>query len=176
MAGFTIEVEGMDYLDMLVKNLKTIPMQKFFREIMTEAKKDVIADYSKVVGFSGLGGGSGSGNKDFTASVSTTKTGATLTVRGKDVGFIEFGAGLYTTWDEFAEQVPYSVAVGSYSIWHGSEMGQFARSGFNFWYYDDQKFTGLVPSQGMQHALDKLRHDMKDRIRKRIAEWIVNGK
>lgn len=156
-----------DYLDMLVKRLDTIPVRKFLKDLMLDAKKMVIKAY---------GSQPFSGNEDFTATVRTTPMSATLTVRGEDVGFLEFGAGLATEWDEFASKVPYSVAPGSYSMWHGEKMGQFARTGLNFWYYERVKYTAIAPTRGMQYTLDELRRTITDYMRKRIASWLVNGK
>lgn len=162
--GITIEIDGFDYLDAFVKNLDTIPIRKFLGDMMKGAKKIVQQAYSLH---------SFSGNTDFRVSYRTTKDSATLTVRGADVGFLEFGAGVSTSGDEFEDQVPYPVGVGSYSVEH---RGQFANTMFSFWYYDRTRYHGIVATHGMQEALDTLRLDVRDYLIKRIASWIVNGK
>ena len=165
----TVEV-SFDYLDMLVKRLDTIPVRKFLKDLMMGAKQMVIEAYSSQPF---------EGNTDFTASVRTTETTATLTVRGKDVGFLEFGAGLGTDpMNEFAEQVPYSVYLGSYS---DESHGMYQRTHYMFWIWtngDGRKteYNGIDATRGMQHALEELRRTIKDYMRQRIASWLVNGK
>ena len=165
--AFTIEVK-FDYLDTLVKNLETIPVRKYLKAIMLSAKKIVIEAYAQ---------GATDGNTEFTANVRTTKDTATLTVRGADVGFLEFGAGAMVQYNEFAEQVPYPVYTGTYSdAVHG--MYQHTHHTFWFWINDGTKikYTEIIATQGMQQALDDLRSNLVDEVRRRIASWIVNGK
>ena len=155
---------------MLVKRLDTIPVRKFLKDLMLDAKKMVIKAY---------GSQPFSGNEDFTATVRTTPMSATLTVRGADVGFLEFGAGLSTDpMNEFATQVPYPVYLGSYS---DESHGMYQRTHYMFWIWtngDGRKteYNGIDATRGMQHTLEELRRTIKDYMRQRIASWLVNGK
>ena len=164
-----MEVE-FDYLDMLVKRLDTIPIRKFLKDLMMDAKVKVEKVYSSQ-GFDG--------NTDFRASVRTTPMSATLTVRGADVGFLEFGAGISTNpMNEFAEQVPYPVYLGSYS---DESHGMLQRTHYMFWVWTNEngakvEYHGIEPTRGMQSALTDLRQTIKDYMRQRIASWLVNGK
>lgn len=159
-----IEIEGFDYLDTFVKNLDSMPIRKFLGDMMKDAKKIVQTAYSLQ---------SFSGNTEYTASYRTTENSATLTVRGADVGFLEFGVGVSVSGDDFTDQVPFPVGVGSYSVEH---RGQFANTMFSFWYYDRTRYHGIIATHGMQEALDYLRTEVRDYLIKRIASWIVNGK
>lgn len=152
-----------DDLDKLINKLERIPIRQYLKNLMMGAKKIVQAAYESQVF---------TGNEVFTASVRTTPLTATLTVRGEDVGFLEFGAGLATEWDEFASQVPYSVAPGSYSIWHGEKMGQFARTGLNFWYYQRVKYNAIPPTKGMQEAWETLQEIGGKYIKEQIEAWL----
>ena len=159
-----IEVDGFDQFEKVYQRLATIPIQKALRELMREAKKIVQEDYA-LHAFSG--------NTDYAVTYHTSKTSATLTVRGGDVGFLEFGAGVSVSGDEFEDQVPYPVGVGSYSVTH---RGMFANTMFNFWYYDNVQYHGIVPTHGMQDALNFLRLEIRNYLIMRISEWIENGK
>ena len=152
------------YLDQIVKNLETIPIRKILRQVMGEARKFVIKEYQAQAD---------ANNTDFTAFVRTQGNSATLTVKGEDVGFIEFGAGVGTAPDEFADQVEYFVYDGSYS---DSRNGMYKRTKYKFWIYGGVQYSGITATHGMQQALDELRMFGMDYIRERIASWIVNGK
>lgn len=157
------------YLDQIVKNLETIPIRKILRQVMGEARKFVTNEYKAQAD---------ANNTDFKAFVRTQANSAVLTVKGTDVGFLEFGAGVGTAPDEFAEQVEYFVYDGSYSDAHN---GMYKRTGYRFWIYgvageSKQKYTGITATHGMQQTLDELRQYGMDYIRERIASWIVNGK
>ena len=158
-----IEIEfDMTHFDYIVKNIESMPIRDFLRDLMKEAKQIVTTAYSS----------QGAGNTDFKASIRTTKNNtATLTVRGEDVGFLEFGAGVDVSLDDFTDQVDFFVSPGSYSIFNARS---FIDKGF--WVYAKVWYKGIPSTKGMQQALDYLRDNILPYMRKRIASWLVNGK
>ena len=161
-----IEIEAIG-LDKLVRNLSTIPIQQFLRDLMRGAEAMVDMFYASQ---------SMSGNINYTTKVTANKNTATLTVSGEDVGFLEFGAGLSTEPDVFVSQVDYPVGVGSYSVLH---RGQFANTMFSYWVYRiDGKpvwFNSLTPTHGMQAAFELLRTEIGDYLHDRIMQYIWDG-
>ena len=152
----------MTQFDYVVKNIESMPIREFLRDFMLEAKQRVIAAYSS----------QGAGNTDFKASVRTTKKNtATLTVRGEDVGFLEFGAGIDVRLDEFTPEVDFFVSPGSYSITHARS---FIDKGF--WVYSKVWYNGIPATQGMQEALDWARDNILPYMRSKVASWLVNGR
>ena len=134
------------------------------REVIEEAEQIVITKYSL----------QGNGNNDFKTSIKQIKDGWQLTVSGEDVGFLEFGAGVFTQADDFAEEVDYPVEPGSWSESHEHSSNPnaryFAKNGF--WWWHNIRYTGLYPTRGMQEALDHIRDNILQVIESRIKEWI----
>lgn len=162
-----IEIEGLDeYQD----RLSTIPVSDFLYALMDEAWGVVQAAYATQIDV---------GNGDYTISIDKGTNYATLIVSGEDVGFLEFGAGIATSADSFASQVGFDVSRGSYSIQH---LGQYARTGFSFWYYDGNRYGNseddwlVLPTFGMQKAWDLARAKVAEIVVKRIVEYLEYGK
>ena len=157
----TIEVD-IEELIVLRRNLATIPIRDFLKDLMKEAKQIVQSAYRT----------QGSGNANFKVSYRTTKKNtATLTVSGSDVGFLEFGAGVGTEPDDFVDEVDFPVVAGSYSLEHGKFF-----SNLGFWYYQKVRYEEITATHGMQQALDYLRIHFVEEMRKKILNWIINGK
>lgn len=165
MAEITISVSG---IDEIVRNLTTIPIGKILAELMEQAKITVDIAYASQIN---LGTGKTEGNKQYSSFVSNTENSATLTVSGSDVGFLEFGAGIFTSPDEFAEQVGFPVSVGSYSAEH---MGMFQEKGF--WWWNKTQYAGIFPTHGMHEALERARKEINENIVNKIAWYIEYGK
>lgn len=165
MAEITISVSG---IDEIVRNLTTIPIGKILAELMEQAKITVDIAYASQIN---LGTGKTEGNKKYSSFVSNTENSATLTVSGSDVGFLEFGAGIFTSPDEFAEQVGFPVSVGSYSAEH---MGMFQEKGF--WWWNKTQYAGIFPTHGMHEALERARKEINENIVNKIAWYIEYGK
>ena len=159
--AFTIEVQA-DELDGVIRNLETLPLRKFLKDIMNDARAEVREAYDS----QGM-----SGNEKYKTIVRTTaKNTATLTARGEDVGFLEFGAGFGTVSDEFATQAGYEIYPGSFSI-HNQQM--FARRGY--WTFDGAEYRGIMATHGMQRALDYLRRNYANDMSRKIQEWLWKG-
>lgn len=144
-----------------------VPIHKGIERAMARAKILVLTAY---------GSQSDSGNTDFAVTIEELPNGFVLTASGGDVGFLEFGAGWGVMPDEFAAEVDFDVAVGSYS---DIEMGQFFRTGHRFWWYVDgtgqkQFFRYVNPTRGMQEALDYLRSNLQRIVEEEITKWIGN--
>lgn len=133
-------------------------------ELMEDAEDIVLRWY----------GMQGNGNTDYTTTVERVPGGATLIASGEDIGFLEFGAGVFTEADEFASQVGYPVQAWSWSDSHMHSTNPNARYGSKngFWWYSGIRYTGLAPMRGMQHALDHIRNEVENKIRGKIEEWI----
>ena len=136
-------------------------------ELMMEAEQIVNTKYSL----------QGNGNSDFSTNVKPIENGWQLTVSGDDVGFLEFGAGIFVDdSNEFVQDVPYPVEAGSWSRTHphsnNPNARYFAKNGF--WWWSNIRYTGLYPTRGMQEALNHIRDNVLQVIEKRIAEWIAS--
>ena len=165
MAEITITVSG---IDEIVNNLTTIPIGSILADLMENAKITVDTAYASQIN---LGTGKTEGNDGYTSFVTNTENSATLIVAGEDVGFLEFGAGIFTSPDEFAEQVGFPVSVGSYSAEH---MGMFQEKGF--WWWNKTQYAGIFPTYGMHEALERARKEINENIVGRITWYIENGK
>lgn len=96
------------------------------------------------------------GNEDWVVSVSSDENSARLTAEGEDVMFLEFGSGLQTQTDTFAETVDFPVRPGSWSETHEK---QFTSKGY--WRFKEgdelsERITGTPATRGMQKALDAM--------------------
>lgn len=170
---FTFEVYG---LDMLVKNLKSVPATAIMRKVMNTAKKETSSAYSA---------GAVDGNTEYSLRVygSKAKNYVTLTAKGNDVGFLEFGAGATVDEsNEFIGQVTYPVYPGSWGVTHPIP-NPHTRQYFSdrYWYWGEDKehlnvYTEIEPTQGMQKALDYLNRSGQNEIIHRVAHWIATGK
>lgn len=124
----------------------------------------------------GISYASVNGNRDFYTSISPIKDGYKLTVSGEDIGFLEFGAGVFTETDEFASEVDYPIYPGSWSELHehsdNPNARYFAKNGF--WWWSNFRYTGLIATRGMQRALDEIRLQADEEVKRKINEWLGN--
>lgn len=158
-----VTVTGIDEAIAKLEKAKDIdkPIKEGIYEAMKEAENIVLDAYHW----------QGGENDDYVTEIAEMPNGYVLTASGEDVGFLEFGVGIMTTPDEFADEVGYPVAVGSYSEMN---QGQFAKSGYRFWWYEKVRYRGLLPTRGMQRALDYLRDNLISIVQGKIDEWIGN--
>lgn len=85
-------------------------------------------------------------------SVEIGEGGKSLIASGPEVVFIEFGAGLTTDGSgEFAAHAPFNVEEGSYSV-SQNPIGEYARTGFQYWHHDGKTLNALAPHPGMETA------------------------
>ena len=168
MKDITVELKGLDHaLDVLGKleNLET-PMMQACRELIEMAERIVTTRYSL----------QGNGNSKFTTTIEPIENGYRLTASGEDVGFLEFGAGVFTESDEFASQVDFPIYPGSYSELNehsdNPNARYFAKNGF--WWWSNIRYTGLIATRGMQKALDEIRLQADETVRRKINEWLGN--
>ena len=142
------------------------PILEGILEVLKEAERIVSTRYSL----------QGNGNEDFVTDIEEIPNGYMLTVSGEDVGFLEFGAGVFTEANEFADEVGFPVAPWSWSESHPHSENPNARYGAKngFWWYNNIRYTGLAPMRGMQQALDHVRNTIQGVIERKIAEWIGN--
>ena len=161
----TITVSGAESVLEKLNKLETIenPIMEGLREVIDEAEEIATYLYTTQVGENEWDSSLESGNADFHAEIIEMPNGYTLRMSGEDVGFLEFGAGVLTTEDEFAQEVGYDVSPWSYS---GNDRG--------FWRWKHKRYTGLTPTRGMQAALDYIRDHVVDVVQRKIDEWIGN--
>lgn len=161
--SISISVTGIDEVIAKIEKLKNLrrPILDGMNIVMEEAMNIATIAYAS----------QGIENLDFTPSLEELQNGYVLRMSGEDVGFLEFGAGWQTESNEMASQVSYPVAMGSYSELH---QGQFFKTGYRFWYYAGTRYTGIMPTRGMQRALDYVRDNLSDMITRAIAAWIEN--
>ena len=168
MSDFTVELKGIDYALEVLGKLENIekPMMEACRELIEMAERIVRTRYSL----------QGNGNDGFQLSIEQIDNGYVLTASGEDVGFLEFGAGVVTEADEFAEQVDFPIYPGSWSELHphsdNPNARYFAKNGF--WWWSNIRYTGLIATRGMQRALDEVRIQADTVARKKINEWLGN--
>ena len=166
-----VVVTGIDEVLEKLSRVKHIdnPVLKGIRELMEQAEVIVSNAYSDSYNAT-------NGNSEFTTNISEAPNGYILTAGGADVGFLEFGAGVFTEADEFANEVDYPVYAGSWSESHehseNPNARYFAKNGF--WWWSNIRYTGLMPTRGMQRALDHLRATGDQYIRNKIEQWIGN--
>lgn len=163
-----ITVTGIDETIAKLEKAEQIekPILEGILEVLQEAERIVSTRYSL----------QGNGNEDFVTDIEEIPNGYMLTVSGEDVGFLEFGAGVFTEADEFADEVGFPVAPWSWSESHPHSENPNARYGAKngFWWYNNIRYTGLAPMRGMQQALDHVRNTIQGVIERKIAEWIGN--
>ena len=98
------------------------------------------------------------GNTDVTLSVTPLNNGYLLRADGKDVCFMEFGAGVTAGLGYDTAQVtpPVDIEPGSWSEAHN---GQFFKTGGfpnGYWYYNGEPMNAIVPQMGMYHAVKEM--------------------
>ena len=116
-----IVVTGIDETIAELEKAKDIdkPIKEGIYEVMQEAEDIVLTKYSL----------QGNGNDDYVTSIEELPNGYVLTASGEDVGFLEFGAGVFTEADEFADEVGYPVTPWSWSESHPHSENPNARYG-----------------------------------------------
>ena len=156
-----ITITGLDEVLKKLDRAKNVdkPIMDGLYEAMQEAQNIAMEAYAW----------QGGENEDYDSYITEKDNGYVLTMSGEDVGFLEFGVGIMTTADEFADEVDFDVSVGSYSKFN---QGQFERSGYRFWWYEGVRYKGLLPTRGMQRALDFLRNNLMDIVERKCKEWI----
>ncbi len=109
-----------------------------------------------------------SGNVDYMTEIEELPFGYRLTVSGEDVGFLEFGTGIFASPDEFESQVSYDIAPGSWSELHARQF----REGHLYWWYGGEKTQGTPPTRGMHVALEEVRNNIDEIVKRKVDEWI----
>lgn len=169
MSDITVEISGLDAAMEVLERVSNLerPMMEACRELIEMARNIVLTRYS----YQGI-----SGNYDYQTSIEPIDNGYRLVVSGEDVGFLEFGAGVFTEADEFASQVDFPVYPGSYSeqAEHSENPNAryFAKNGF--WWWSNIRYTGLIATRGMQRALDEVRLQADEVAKRKISEWLGN--
>lgn len=128
------------------------------RELCEKAEQVVIRRYSLFPE---------SGNDEFETIVEDIPNGCRLVVTGEDIGFLEFGTGIYASADEFADTVDYEVAPGSWSDLHSQQF----REGHWYWYFRGEATEGMPPTRGMHQAYEEIANSIDEVVKRKIEEW-----
>ena len=76
---------------------------------------------------------------------------------GEAVGFIEFGAGVYTdTGHHFAKNAPFEVKPGSWSKDHAKQFYKYGE-----WEFGGKKYIGIHAKRGLYEAYKQMYQDMR---------------
>lgn len=162
-----VTITGIDDVLAKLKKVETVDkaLKEVCLELLQEAEQIVITKY-------GLRGSEG--NDDFTTDIRMEQNGGTLYISGEDVGFLEFGAGVFTEPNEFTSEVDYPVYPGSWSESHphseNPNARYFAKNGF--WWWSNVRYTGLSPTRGAMTALEHIRNTVDEAVQKKVNEWI----
>ena len=68
---------------------------------------------------------------------------------GHDATFLEFGTGVETVATRDTVQSDFPIEVGS---WSRENDGEFSKTGYKYWHYNNVKISGTPPVGGMQEA------------------------
>lgn len=103
-----------------------------------------------------------SGNTDVTVTAEPIPNGYKVVASGKDVFFMEFGAGVTAGLGYDASEItpPVSIEPGSWSETHKR---QYSEKGY--WYYKKQMFDGLAPQMGMYHGHKEVRQRVEEVVK-----------
>lgn len=97
-----------------------------------------------------------SGNTDVTVSAEPIEGGYKVTASGRDVFFLEFGAGVTSGlgYDTSEITPPVDISIGSWSKEHdGPFWKSWQENPANaHWYYNGRAFDGIAPQMGMYHG------------------------
>ena len=97
-----------------------------------------------------------------TISVKQIENGYAVSADGKEVAFLEFGAGsTVNTANRYADDMPFEVRQGSYSD-SKDPPGEYAQTGYKFWHLGKTLMTHVDPRNGVQAAYDAIIQDMKN--------------
>ena len=100
------------------------------------------------------------------------KMKASFSARGKEAVFQEFGAGINlgevgeAPDTEFGRQAEDALGIeirrGAYS---DAAQGEYQATGYEYWYHDGEKYTGVVPMHGMEIGEETVIGNVKARAR-----------
>lgn len=100
-----------------------------------------------------------------TVTTERTNEGYVIKANGREVVFLEFGAGLLTNANNrYAQAMPFPVSQGSYSE---SVKGPYWKTGFLYWHYGGDLLRYIVPRNAMESAYGEIMRQIK-----RIADEV----
>lgn len=89
-------------------------------------------------------------------SIEAIDNGYVIHANGRDVCFLEFGAGVSTSTDHpYASEMPFEVRPGSWSEEHSK---QFSEKGY--WFHNGKKMYGISPTKSMSRTVWQLEYDV----------------
>ena len=95
-------------------------------------------------------------------SVQKLNDGYSVSADGREVVFLEFGAGsTVNVSNRFAGDMPFEVSRGSYSD-SKNPPGEYAKTGYKYWHVGQNKVTHVDPRNGMHKAYKAIMSDMQD--------------
>ena len=154
-----IELKNFEPALQKLKRIEKVPVEEFMFDLMCEAEQVLRSSYATGAAF---------GNTDYTSQVIRQGKSARLVVFGPDVGFLEFGAGILTSPDEFASQVDFPVRMYSWSEEHSDHPLEWG----DYWMWEGHKYYGVPPTRGMENAMNYIRKHLRQYMRKRIRQYL----
>lgn len=155
-----IDIKGLEKTLQKIRKIDRVPVEEFVFDLMCDAEEVLKASYAQGAEF---------GNDNYFSQVIRQGKSVRLVVFGPDVGFLEFGAGILTSPNEFADQVDYPVKMYSWNREHNPdhplEYG-------DFWSWEGHKFVGVPPTRGMENAMNYIRRNVRRYMRKRIRQYL----
>ena len=158
----SVVITGLKKTEELLDKLTHIekPMKELARELCELAERVVNERYGSYYVFY-------DGNTDYSTEIEELPNGFRLTAYGEDIGFLEFGTGIFASPDEFAGD--FGVYPGSWSETHAK---QFNLQTHPYWYWRGQKTAGMPPTRGMHEALETIQNEFNAMAKEKIEAWI----
>ena len=95
------------------------------------------------------------GNADYDVRIEKTENGCKLVAEGKDVCFLEFGAGTTTkSYEGEGQEGLPPIYPGSYSKENGILGGSFDLYGY--WFWNGERYVNLEPKLGLYRASQEM--------------------
>lgn len=110
-------------------------------------------------------------DESFTVHSEKTENGYVVIAEGENVVFLEFGTGVLTEDYEHTESegLP-SITPGSWSQTEGK--GHFIPGVHEYWYYNHQKYSGTVATQGFYFAKKEMLTQVNQIAREELYKWL----
>lgn len=132
-------------------------MQEFLQQIADIGRQEAQTRYSS--GSVGLG--------SVYVTVQPIENGYAISADGREVVFLEFGAGAATNGgNTLAQEMPFDVRRGSYS---DLNQGEYQRTGYRYWHYGGVKYTEVQPRNAMESAYRVMLDQWRDVARSVFA-------
>ena len=101
------------------------------------------------------------GGAPVTVTLESIGGGYAVVANGDKIGIFEFGAGDSAQANDFAEQVPYAVAPGSWSEIHSKGRFHPNYAEDRYWEFGGMRYTAIKGHHAMQGAWDIIQEEWR---------------